>query len=234
MAMSRRQALVNAGRGAAVLAVGSPALTACGAAKPMLAGAAGAWLAELGDAIKADIAAKAVEKGKLAFEELWKKWEKPTSDMKTKQVAEGFAYFGTTIYGHAVPGTTLVSVHRVRQVDPATDRLACVRESGEHVVLESWAWKGMLAFIKHELEGKEGDDKLHALQLLAMTLMPHGAVLPGTTPAGSVSWVSYPARDGAVEIVKFSDGGKDKVGVTASGYFSGDHGKATKLTFDLA
>ncbi|MGI5503364.1 hypothetical protein [Lentzea sp. CA-135723] len=219
------------------LAVGAPTLTACGAAAPVVAGVSGAaagWLAEFGNEIRAQIAAKTVEGGTWAFEKLWEKWSGPTAEVAAKQAEEGFGVAGDTVWGHAVPGTTFVSLHRAKPYNPATDRLACVRDSGEFVVLESWAWKGVLAFVRKEVGDKEGDDQLHALQLLANTLMPHGAMSPGKTPAETVSWVGYPTKDGGgVEIVKFVDAGTAKVMVTASGYYTGTHGRATSHTFDL-
>ncbi|MCX2953207.1 hypothetical protein [Lentzea sp. NEAU-D7] len=229
--------MIGTSRGAIVLAVGVPALAACGAAAPVVAGVSGAaagWLAEFGNEVRAEVAAKAVEGGKWVFEKLWENWSKPSSEMLTKQSVEGFGFYGRTVYGHAVPGTTFVSLHRARAADLASDRLACVRDSGEFVVLDSWAWKGVLAFVRQELGDKEGDDRLHVLQLLAGTLMPHGAVTPGKTPAETVSWVGYPTNHGGgVEIVKFTDGGTAKVMVKAFGYYTGGYGQATSHTFDL-
>lgn len=237
MVISRRVALIGAGRGALALTVGVPTLAACGAAVPVIAGVSGAaagWLAEFGKEIRAEIAAQTVEGGKWVFEKTWEKWSGPTSEAAGKQFAEGFGFVGNTVYGHVVPGTTFVGIHRASKSDPSVDRLACVRDSGEFVVLESWAWKAVLAFVRQEIGDKEGDDRLHVLQLLAATVMPHGAVTPGKTPAETMSWVGYPTKDGGgVEIVKFVDEGVAKVMVKAAGYFTGSHGQATSHTFKL-
>ncbi|MFD9703434.1 hypothetical protein [Lentzea sp. NPDC059081] len=227
--------LVDSGRAAVALTVGVPALAACVPA-PVVAGVSGAaagWLAEFSNEIRGEIAAQVVEGGKWVFGKIWEGWSKSTNEVASKQAEEGFGFAGRTVYGHAVPGTTFVSLHRTKLDDATSDRLACVRNSGEFVVLENWAWKGVLAFVKQELGDKEGDDRLHALQLLASTLMPHGSVTPGKTPAETMSWVGYPAKEGGVEILKFADGGKEKVMVKASGYYTGSHGQATSHTFEL-
>ncbi|MDQ2584613.1 hypothetical protein [Saccharothrix yanglingensis] len=91
-----------------------------------------------------------------------------------------------------------------------------------------------MAFIRAEVEGKEEKDRVHLLQLLAKTVMPHGAAVPAKTPMETFEYVNYPARDGGVEIVKFIDAGKAKVTVTASGYHSTAAGSPTSLTFELA
>jgi len=240
---TRRQLLAA---GPAVLATAGAAapLTSCAAAPAAApaaqagaavagAGVVGAWLKVLGDEIRAEIAGKFVEGANWVFEEAWKAWHEPTVKEAKKQAHEGFGYMSATVYGHVIPGTTLVSFSPDSTADATRDRLGCIRDSGEAIALENWAWKAILAFLRQELGDKEGNDRLHLLQLLVKTLMPHGEAVPGTTPKGTVSWVGYPASDGDVEIVKFADAGKPKVTVTATGYYHQTPGTPTKLTFDL-
>ncbi|MEV0675789.1 hypothetical protein AB0I60_04610 [Actinosynnema sp. NPDC050436] len=226
--ISRRHLLVAAGSSLAVAATG------CGAvAKTVAAEPAQMWLSALGTALTAELAGTLTEAGKWVFEKAWEQWAEPTRNVWDQQQSEGFGFIGTTVYGHVIPETTLVSFHREAKVDRQSDRLGCVRATGEAIVLENWAWRGLMAFIKAEVGEKEDKDRVHLMQLLAKTVMPHGAAVPAKTPMKTVEYVNYPARDGGVEIVKFTDGGKAKVTVTASGYHSDAAGSPTTATFDL-
>ncbi|ALG14319.1 hypothetical protein [Kibdelosporangium phytohabitans] len=199
-----------------------------------MAGAVGAWFSEFAKAVAGELATAAVDGAKWVFTEAWKAWKAPSEELTRRQKGEGFGYYTLDVYGHMIPGTTLVGLARGKNLDPAVDRLGCARNTGELIILESWAWKAVQAFIRNELGDKKDDDRLHLLQLLVGTLMPHAPGTAGKSPKATTSWVNYRARDGDVEIVKFTDSGKPKVTVTASGYFTNAPGTPTKRTFDLA
>ncbi|MEU4806458.1 hypothetical protein [Actinosynnema sp. NPDC023587] len=227
--ISRRHLLVAAGSSLALAATG------CGAAaKTVASEPAKTWLSALGTEVAAEVAGTLTDAGKWVFQKAWEQWVEPTRKVFGQQKDDGFGFVGRTVYGHVVPGTTLISLHRGVAGDQQTDRLGCIRSTGEAIVLENWAWRGLMAFIKAETAEKEEKDRLHLLQLLAKTVMPHGAAVPATTPMKTVEYVNYPARDGSVEMVKFTDSGKAKVTVTASGYHSDATGSPTTMTFDLA
>lgn len=208
----------------------APAVVA--AAGGAAGGAAGAWFTEFGKAIAAELAAKVVN-GAANLVDEWKDWAGPAKELAAKQAAQGYAHTSDVMYGHTIPGTTLTAFTRTAANDPQTGRIGCARQSGELVVLESWAWKAVQAFVAVEIEDKEGDDRIHILQLLVATLMPRKPGKSGSSPRKSFSWTSFHARDGDVEIVKFVDGGKPRVTITATGFHTRSAGNPTSHTFDL-
>jgi hypothetical protein len=214
--LSRRQLLVTAtgaalvGLTAACAAPAVPAAVEGGGV--IVAGVAGsAWFKEFTTGIAAELATKTVDAAEWVFTEVWKKWEEPTKATFSKAAKDlNLNWRSTAAYGHIVPGTSLVAIGPANKVDPAVDRLACVRETGESVLLEHWAWKAVLAYVKTELDGKKDDAYLNHLQLLMATLMPHANGTAGTSPRGTAKWMNFPAKDGEVEIVTFINDSKPK------------------------
>jgi hypothetical protein len=196
--------------------------------------AASAWFKEFTKGIAAELATKTVDAAEWVFTEAWKKWEKPTVETYSKAAKDlKLNWRSSAAYGHIVPGTSLFSVGPAQEWNPAIDRLACVRDTGESVLLEPWAWKAVLAYVKTELDGKKDDAYLNHLQLLMATLMPHANGSSGTSPRGTAKWLNFPARDGEVEIVTFTNDSKPKVTVTATGLFTKSPGTPKMRTFDL-
>jgi len=218
------------GLGLGALALGGPAsLTGCGA---IVAPALVEWFATMTAGIAATVLAESAME---AFREGWEDWRAPTLATMDAQYRAGWGYTSYEIYGHPKPGASMFPCQLSKTSDPGTDRLALAFREGNYVTLESWAWRGVAAFINAESDGKEDDELLHTQQLLASTVLPHGPASGiGATKNKTASWLTYPARDGEVEIVwsKVEDGA-DTVTVTTTGYFTGQAGNPTLRTYEL-
>lgn len=240
--MTTRRTLIKSGLGA--LAVGgAPLLQGCAAtAAPVVASAAeaaaptAAGLASWFSSVTSGVAASLIaDSFKEVFKSGWEAFQEPTTAAISKQVDSGYTWFTTKVWGHEVPQASFVACHKAEAGDPATDRLLVTHTDGGQVVFESWAWRGVLAFIEKVSEKKKGDDLIHVQQLLAKTVLPHGpATSSGVTKNGTAAWVTYPARDGEVEVVTVkTEGAPNKVTVATTGFFSGSYGKSTLKTFQL-
>ncbi len=118
--------------------------------------------------------------------------------------------------------------------DPSSDRLMCVRQTGERTVLEQWAWKAVDAFIRQELGDREGNERLVYRELLLKTVIPHGPVTNRQiSPKKTAGWLTFPARDGEVEVSFTNHDGGPKVTIKATGYPSEGSLNGAVKTFDL-
>jgi hypothetical protein len=120
--ISRRQLLTSTGSGIALATTGLPVISACAAAPvvatSVVAGATGAWLSEFANSIAGALAAKVADGAEWLFEEAWKAWQKPTNELGASQTSQGFGYMSNYVYGHMIPGTTLVGISRGSHLDP--------------------------------------------------------------------------------------------------------------------
>lgn len=225
------------GAGLGLLAAAPAAGCAAGvapAAKAAAAPAASAfagWFSSLTSSVAATLIAESIKE---FFVSGWESWQEPTSAMLTKQAEDGWGWHGN-IYGHTIPATTLTYCCKQQEDDPKSDRFVATLATGDFVTFESWSWRAVLTFLQHAAEGKEGDDLLHVQQLLAATVLPAGpASSAGSTKHCTASWITYPARDGEVEIVLTrTEKSVDKVTVTTTGFFTKSHGTPMLRTFEL-
>jgi hypothetical protein len=233
MIINRRSALRAVSLSALVT---TPVLSGCASATTaepaisVISAAASSWFFDLTRQVAATLIVDAAEK---AFISGWENWQKPTDEAIRDQADKGYPWHTLDIYGHWLPATSIVQISRVRELDPANDRLVSVPGNGDYIALDSWAWRAVDAFIKQETKGKTDDDLLHIRQLLAKTVLPCTRGASGTSPRLTTSWVTYSARDGDVEIVYSWSPEGAQVVMTSTGFFSGSPGNPTVKSFKL-
>lgn len=212
--VSRRKAL---SWGVAGLAISTVGLTSCSAAarSAVFNPATTEWLKELASSVAATQIEKALDGG---LEGIWNKWSGST-DKTVDKVTAG-QQFWYSAWAHQVPPVIMLSLSKSKQFDPMADRLvACVNSGKQAVVFDPWAWQALSMFVHDLTHEKTGSDLAMVQSLCLLTLIPSGvAPQTGGSPGGTVDWMTYQARNGAVEIAKISepDGSMSAI-ITADG-----------------
>lgn len=218
-----RRTLIGAGT---LLGAGAlTSLTGCAAAAPVVFNpVTDSWLAELATTIGAQVAASEITKG---IDAAWQSWF-PKLQSTLDTIDSPFIY--DQAFGHPVPPVVLVGLCQTKDSHPETDRLAAFVNAGtDCVVFEPWAWQALSMFT-HALVDNRKDDDLAAYKALgALALAPSGkAAETGKSSQGSVSYMTYEARYGTVEISRLDS----TVQVSASGIPTAS-GAPTVKKFDL-
>lgn len=110
-----------------------------------------------------------------------------------------------------------------------------MRQPGQYVTLESWAWQAVAQLVHQVTVNRTGDDLARLQALAARTLIPSApTVKSGASDLGYFEWITYPARDSEVEIVlEKRAGGARRVLITATGLPT-ENGQPTQERFSLA
>lgn len=225
--MRRRSFLKGAVAGAAVAGT---AVVSSGCAAAPAAAPAGSWITTLTTSVGATLIAETI---KATFKQGWDEWRKPTESILKGQADQGWSWYGM-IYGHAIPAATLVGCCLTDEGNRDSDRFVVIFKDGSAVVLDSWAWRSLDTFMSEETKDKKGDDLIRLRQLLAKTVLPVGPSSASVAPSKTTGWLSYPARDGQVELSWSSaENGGVSVRMTVTGLYSGAVGKPTTRTFTL-
>lgn len=222
------------GGAATATGIAAPTVAGCGSST-IVAGQLASkapWLKQMAESIVAELVGESITAG---FKEAWGAWFEPTKEAVAAELTgTGYDVYSSYIFGHAVPSVTLTRLTSSTDSANHPDRLLCVRENGERVVLQAWAWKAIDAFIRSELVNRSGADLLRYRELLVKTVVPHGTAEDNVvSPLRTSAWVAYPARDGVVEVSFARVEGESKVTVKASGYPSEDSADGTERTFAL-
>ena len=190
-------------------------LSSCGAAATSAFNPATAdWLASLASSVAATQIENALDGG---LKGLWHAWSAHTT--KTVDTASPKTFYYDA-WAHPAPPAILFSVSDTRQLDPMNDRLlACVNGGREAVRFEPWAWQGLSMYLHRITTDKDGDELAAFQSLCLLTLIPAGTQPDrGSSPEGTVDWMTYKARNGTVEITKVAEpDGTLTAHVTASG-----------------
>lgn len=206
--VSRRRVLQASGATALALA-GGAGLSACGPAAAAGAAEAGGaeafnpamwdWLAGIGKAIGATLIEDAFSKG---LSGLFSSWTKNVNSTVSDRTQKGpFDYTYNDYWVHHVPPVVLVGVTQ-KDANPLTDKLlACVSTGHDAVLFEPWAWQALSMFVNELTSGKTGTDLAGFQALCVLSLIPSGTTpKSGTSPQGSVAWMTYQTHNGIVEI----------------------------------
>lgn len=218
--------------GAALVGVGGCGAPVAVAAAPELAVAAG-WLSDVMAGVAATLIADAVTwvatKG-------WEAWVEPTKALLHTQTQQGWKYHDDNLYGHPQPSTAFTGVYRDSVVEDSSDRMLATLSSGDGIVFESWAWRGLHGFATSVTDGLDGNNLHNAKQALADRVLPHGKVFDsGTTRNKTASWLTFPALRGEVEIIVTRTSAAQRVTVTATNFESESSSQGgTVKTFELA
>ncbi len=184
------------------------------------------WLTELARSIAAIQIEKALDKG---LKGIWEAWSENTEE--TIDEATGGEKHWYSAWAHPVPPVVMISLSATKQGDPMRDRLvACVNEGRQSVVFEAWAWQALSMFLHDLTQDKTGADLAMVRSLCQLTLVPSGvAPKTGGSPAGTVDWMAYQARNGEVEITRIvePDGSASAI-VTAEGIPDADQNPVKK------
>jgi hypothetical protein len=183
---------------APVVAVGVASCAAAPVAVAAFDPVVDGWFVELATNLGANVIGAEVTK---ALDGVWSSWQKPIN----KALDSMDTYFYPGAYGHPVPPVALLRLSAAKKDHPPTDSLAAFVEGGNQlIVFKPWAWQGMSMFVHSLTQKLKGDDLAAYRALLALTLAPSGKLpVTGSSPEGSVDFVTYQARNGVVEIVRF-------------------------------
>lgn len=164
------------------------------------------WLADLGKAVAAEQVGKAIE-GLQGFFKSWSSPARKTVRDSVSTILSKDADFWYDSWSHQAPPVLMVSVRSTEKGDPMADHLvACVNNGRQAVVFEPWAWQALSMYVHDLTDAKDGDDLAAYQSLCLMTLIPCGTrPKTGNSPGGTVSWMSYAARNGTVEIAKVAE-----------------------------
>ncbi len=202
--LSRRGAL-GVGTSAALGAAG---LAGCSSATAALFNpATRTWLADLGKSIAAAEVQNAIDGGLRGAFAHWTKPARKTVQDSATAILSNDHRFWYNSWSHQVPPVLLVSVCAAEEGDPMADHLvACVNGGSQAVVFEPWAWHALSMYV-HDLTGaRKGDDLAAYRSLCLMTLIPSGTrPKTGSSPEGTVAWMTYASRNGTVEIAKVAE-----------------------------
>ena len=229
--LSRRRLLQVSG--ASALAVGSGgALGGCAAAAEPAAEEAvfnpalDDWLEKIASDVGATLVEDAWDKGLSGFFSSWSDNVKTAQDQTT-----GYQWFSGNYYVHTVPPVVLLSMYKAEDADPLTDGLlACVNDGKDAVVFEPWAWQALSMFVNELTQGKTGADLAGFQSLCVLSLIPSGtAPKSGSSPEGSVAWMTYRTRNGDVEITRQKQpDGSYTATIKANGIPDADHKPTVK------
>jgi len=220
--------------GASALALGTAGLvTSCATAAAVAFNPALTdWLAQLGLAIGAAEIEKLID---LSVRAGWHAWTRHVGDVVYQQTAGSHSWYSYVSLLHPLPPVVMFSTSKSRAGDPMTDRLVSCVDTGEHVVVfESWAWQSLFMFINSMTAQRTGSDLARYRQLCVLTLIPSGTrPSSGSSPAGTVGWMTYESRNGAVEVARVRDpDGSERGIITAYGIPKAD-GSPTEASFTL-
>jgi len=190
------------------------------------------WLAQLGLSIGAAEIEKLVD---LSVRAGWHAWTQHVERVRYQQAAGSNSWYSDLSLLHPLPPVVMFSLSKSKAGDPMTDRLvSCVDTGKRAVVFDAWAWQSLFMFINSLTAEKTGSDLARYRQLCVLTLIPSGTrPSSGRSPAGTVGWMTYESRNGAVEIARVRDpDGATRGIVTAYGIPKAD-GSPTEVTFTL-
>jgi len=208
--MNRRRFLAASTASALLVATGGT-LASCAAAADGGGAAASAfdptvgdWLTTIASTIGATIIEDALTKGLSGF---FSSWTSNVSDTVSKQSPP---LYSSDFWVHQVPPVVLIGMYQTEQGDPSTDQLlACVNNGSDAVVFEPWAWQALSYFLNDLTSGLTGAQLREIQALCVLSVIPSGTVpQSGSSPEGSVAWMTYTTHNGTVEISeqKQSDG----------------------------
>jgi len=227
--ISRRTFLAASGTCAVGIGLGTAGCASAPAAvfNPAVDG----WLAQIGIAVGATVISNLVSDG---LKDAWRLWRPGVNKTIGKQASGSYGWHSASGWLHPVPPVAAFSTSTGRYANPMTDRLvACVDNGASAVVFQAWAWQSLFIFIHELTNGKAGDQLAQARDLCVLTLIPSGTRPDyGQSPRGTVGWMTYKSRNGAVEIARVSTSDGSNGIVTAYGMLDAG-GKPTSRTFRL-